>query len=102
MADNEMLRLILDEIKGLEKRFDGLEQDFAKLALVQVRMEQDITSIKKDITVVKKDVASINKEVREMSYVVTDNYKRLEATTDMAHAHERKLEGIKDVLNVAV
>jgi len=120
MSENTMLQLILDEVKGLGSRMDSLENKVDSLENKIDIMQGDIRMLRYDVTNIKEDIdilrvtsmdmkhslsslgvrqvkldmklTALSDELGEISEIVINNYKRLNVTTEMAQAHERRLK----------
>ena len=131
MIDNAMMQLFLDGVRGivseelagikadiaeLKHRVTNLEQDVSELKYRVTNLEQDVSGLKQDFSSLKsivtklefgqarleREFAAMRSEMAEISEVVIITHRILTATNDMTQEHERKFEGIKDVLNSAV
>ena len=98
MSDNQMLQLILDEIKSLKQGQDSLQQSYVSLQKGQDKMMEEISDIKHRVTNLETDVAHIKKEVDDLGVLARAINNTANAAHKMANNHEKYLTSYKSAV----
>ena len=84
MADNEILQLILSELRDIKQG--------------QVKLEQSQVKLEQSVDLIQREIVSIKHEIGDISAAVLDISHKLDVVGDKTFAHERKFAALKAAL----